>query len=112
MGGTDSAQVAATGDSTPMDDVTATVVAAHPSPLVAAAYQGRGSYTFVRGGGRGRGGRFLGRGGFGGRADVKSLIASKTWVRTKPGTETTTEDVTSSSAATDGGNGGGGTNEG
>ena len=80
------------GEHIAMDDVTATVVAAHPSPLVAAAYRGRGGgYPFVRGG-RGRG-RFVGggsgRGGFvGGRADVKTLIASKTWVRTKPGDET------------------------
>ena len=96
-----------TGESA-LDDVTASVVAAHPSPLVAATYRGRGgggNYTFVRGG-RGRGGRFPsgggGRGGFGGRADVKTLIASKTWVRTKPGDETTGDNAN----AGGGGNGG------
>ena len=81
---------AATEENAAMDDVTASVVAAHPSPLVSAAYRGRGgAYPFVRGG-RGRG-RFPGRVGFGGRADVKTLIASKTWVRTKPGDETKTD---------------------
>jgi len=48
--------------------------AGHPSPMVAAAF-----------GGRGRGGRFSGRGGRGGyRAQVHTMIASKSWVRPKP----------------------------
>lgn len=52
---------------------TAASVAGHPSPIVASAF--RGGYGFHRGGGRG------GRG----RGDVKTMIASKTWVRKKPG---------------------------
>ena len=51
--------------------------AGHPSPLVAAAYGGRGY--------GGRGGSFgRGRGGLGGyRAQVNTMIASKSWVRPK-----------------------------
>ena len=51
---------------------------AHPSPIVQAAYGGgyRG-----RGRGRGRGRSF----GFPGRTNVKTILASKTWVRKKDG---------------------------
>ena len=53
----------------------AEAAAGHPSPLVAASFGGRG----FRGRGRGRG-----RGARGGyRAQVASMIASKTWVRPK-----------------------------
>jgi hypothetical protein len=54
--------------------------AVHPSPIVAANYYGggRASYSYSRGRGRGPGR------GFPGRVEVvKSLIASKTWVRQK-----------------------------
>jgi hypothetical protein len=62
----------------------------HPSPLVAANY----GYAPRGGGGRGRGyvtrgGGGGGRGGFGGRsfyrAQVQTMLASKTWVRKKDG---------------------------
>lgn len=68
-----------------MDDTSGTegfqngaATAGHPSPLVAAAYGGRGY--------GGRGGSFgRGRGGRGGyRAQVHTMIASKSWVRPKP----------------------------
>jgi hypothetical protein len=48
--------------------------AAHPSPIVAASYGGRGYRARGRGRGRGRG--FY-------RAQVASMIASKSWVRKK-----------------------------
>ena len=72
---------------------TAEAAAVHPSPLVAAAFRGGGGY---RGGYRGRGGR----GRWAGRADVKSMIASKTWVRKKEG-----EDQGEASKPTDSGSG-------
>jgi hypothetical protein len=58
--------------------------AGHPSPMVAAAFGGRG-YVGRGYGARGYGGRFAARGGRGGyRAQVHTMIASKAWVRPKP----------------------------
>jgi hypothetical protein len=78
---------AATAVGTEVDATSAAAVAAHPSPLVAATYRGRGGYAFVRGG-DGRGRFPTGRGSYAGRVDVKTMIASKTWVRNKPVDET------------------------
>ena len=60
------------------------VALGHPSPMVAAAFGGRG-YSGRGYGARGYGGRFGARGGRGGhRAQVHTMIASKAWVRPKP----------------------------
>lgn len=53
----------------------------HPSPMVQAAFGGRGGFAY-RGRGFIRGGRGRGRGG---RAHVVSMIQSRTWVRQKDG---------------------------
>ena len=64
-----------------VDADTAEAAAVNPSPLV---QNWRGGFRGGRGG-RGfyRGGRSAGRGWNGGRPDVKSMLASKTWVRKK-----------------------------
>ena len=67
-------------------DLSANAAEFHPSPIVASNFSGRFGYSGgFRGRGRAFGGRGFIRGGPGRSEVVKSMIASKTWVRSKDG---------------------------